>query len=97
MVAYVCLVFLGHVFVVDGQDNVTLFQSHFGCGHVFVWFFNGHALQLAVVFDERTNTSVFARNHEFKVFHLVFGVVHGVRVKCLEHGIDARSYGLVSV
>ena len=97
MVANVRLVFLGHVFVVDGQDDVALFQSHFGSGHVLVGLFYDDAFKLTVVFDDGTDTSVFTRNHEFKVFHLVFGIVHGVRVQGFKHGIDARSHRLVSV
>jgi hypothetical protein len=88
---------LGHVLTVNAEDDVALLQSHFRCRHILIGLIDAHASEFEVVADQRADTGILAREHHLHVLALVLGIVFGIGIQRVEHGVDAIAHHLVSV
>lgn len=59
MIAHISHVFIGHILIVDAEDDVALLQSHFGSWHILVWFADADTLQLEIVAHHLHSTPAY--------------------------------------
>ena len=97
VVADIVVVALGHVFTVDAEDDVALLQSHIRGRHILIGLIDAHATKLEVIANQRADAGILACEHHLHVLALVLGIVFGVGVERVEHGIDAVAHHLISV
>ena len=64
---------------------------------MFVRLVDDNSFELIVIPYHRADTSVFACNHKFQLFHLFFRIVHRIRIKTLQHSVDAVTNHFIAI
>ena len=82
--------------VVNLLEHVAHFQSHHSSRHVGVGFSNDDGRVLPHT-DNRTHTAILSRGHHLQFAHVLLGIVFRVRVKTVQHGINAHLHQFVRI
>ena len=88
MIADIAHLLIGHILIINTQDDITLLQSYFCSRHILIRFTDTDALQLEVVTYHRTYTRILAGEQVLKFLHLLFRIIGSIRVETTQHGID---------
>ena len=91
MIADIAHLLIGHILIINTQDDVTLLQSHFCSRHILVRLADTDALQLEIVAYHRTYTRILAGEQVLEFLHLLLWIIGSIRVKTTQHGIDTIS------
>ena len=97
MIAHISHVLIGHIFIVDAEDDVSLLQSHFGSRHILVWFADADTLQLEVVAHHGTHTGIFTGEHILQFVDFLLWIVSGIRVQTTQHSLDTIAHHLFGI
>ena len=97
VVADILVGLLGHVFAVDAEYDVALAQARLCCRHALIGFVYHHTFYLEVVAYDSSYASIFARHHLLILGGLVLGVVRGVGVETLKHGVYGGAHDVGGV
>ena len=82
--------------VVNLLQHVAYLQSHHGSRHVGVGFSDNHRRVLSHT-DNRAHTAILSRGHHLQFAHVLLGIVFRVRVKTVQHGINAHPHQFVRI
>ena len=91
MIANIAHLLIGHILIINTQNNVTLLQAHFCSRHILVRLADTDALQLKIVAYHRTYTRILAGEQVLEFLHLLLWIIGSIRVETTQHGIDTIS------
>ena len=91
MIADIAHLLIGHILIIDTQNDIALLQSHFCSRHILVRLTDADALQLEVVAYHRTYTRILTGEQILEFLHLLLRIIGSIRVEATQHGIDTIS------
>ena len=91
MIADIAHLLIGHILIINTQNDIALLQSHFCSRHILVRLTDADALQLEVVAYHRTYTRILAGEQILEFLHFLLRIIGSIRVEATQHGIDTIS------
>ena len=87
-------ILVGHRGIIDAEDDVTFLQSSLSGRRILIGLIDNDALQFRIVADQGTDSRILTRQRRLQFVHFLCRVIDSIRIKRLQHGLDASPDGL---